>query len=78
MGDLTRRFSIAPSIINELLIVGTTTNAGGISIAVQGDIVESTDVNLYGVMGISQCIGVAMTFIHRKEWDAMLASIHNL
>lgn len=69
---------MAPSIINDLLIVSATTYAGRVSIAVQGDTVESTDMNLYRVVGITQCTGRAMTFIHRKEWDAMLARVHDL
>ena len=69
---------MAPSIINDFLIVSTTTNAGRISIAAQGNIVESPNMNLYRVVGITQCTGRAMTFIPRKEWDAMLARIHDL
>ena len=69
---------MAPSIIDDLLIVGATTNAGRVSITVQGDTVESTDMNLDRVVGITQCTGRAMTSIHRKEWDAMLARIHDL
>lgn len=69
---------MAPSIIDDLLIVGATTNAGRVSIAVQRDTVESTNMNLYRVVGVAQRIGRAMTFIHRKERDAMLARIQDL
>ena len=69
---------MAPGIINNLLVVGATTNASRVAIAIQRDTVESTNMNLYRVVGAAQCTGRAMTFIHGKEWDAMLARIQNL